>query len=191
MSTASVVDWFAQRAQLHAQRPALWWRGRWHSYAELDARAARLAQRLHGLGVRRDDRVSILALNHIAHIDLVLAAPRLGFIYAPFNHRLPLAEQKVLVEYLRPALMLADAEHAALARDCGVALRALDDYETWLAAGDAAPLPDSGVMPDDPQMILLTGGSTGALVFLALNSVVYPQATLQLANKLRRRLTFA
>jgi len=38
---------------------------------------------------------------------------------------------------------------------------------------------------------LAIGGSAGGLVFLVLNSVVYPRATLQLANKLRRRLTFA
>jgi O-antigen/teichoic acid export membrane protein len=38
---------------------------------------------------------------------------------------------------------------------------------------------------------LAAGGCAGGLVFLALNSLVYPRATLQLANRLRQRLSFA
>ena len=154
------LDRFAERARLEPRRPALWC-DRWWSYAELDARAAKLARRLHTLGIHRGDRVAILALNHLAHIDLVLAAPRLGFIYTPFNYRLAPTEQRELAAYLRPALMLHDTAHAPLAQACSVPLLALDTYEDWLAQADDAPLPGLELTPDDIHMILLTGGSTG------------------------------
>ena len=155
------LDRFAGRARLQPQRPALWCKQRWFSYAELDARAARLARRLHTLGIGKGDRVAVLALNHALHIDLALAAPRLGCIYTPFNYRLAAHEQREIADYLRPALLFHDALHAVLAQACGVPLRSLDEYEDWLADADTAALPDPDLTPEDLHMILLTGGSTG------------------------------
>jgi fatty-acyl-CoA synthase len=155
------LDIIARRAELTPQRRAVQFRDRWYSYAELDARAAALAAQLHKGGVRRGDRVSILATNHLAHFDLALAAPKLGFAYTPFNYRLAAEEQAQLGRYLAPKLMLHDAAHAALARATGLSLFDLAGYEDWLRAAGAppiAPLLDA----EDVAMILLTGGSTGA-----------------------------
>ena len=88
-----IIDLAAWRAQQTPDRPAVRWRGDWLSYAELDRRARQLAARLHAEGVRRGDRVAILAHNHVAHLDLVLAAPKLGFVYTPLNYRLSASEQ--------------------------------------------------------------------------------------------------
>ena len=141
-------------------RPALWWDGRWYRYGELAQRARRLASALAALNVSKGDRVAILAHNHLAHIELVLAAPLLGFIYTPYNFRLSAAEQQALTAYLKPRLMLADAQHLPLARSLGVEILPLAEYESWLAsASDAA----RAICVDelDTHMILLTGGSTG------------------------------
>lgn len=155
------VDWLAERALQWPQRPALWSNDRWHSYAELNQRALRLAHRLAGLGIHKGDRVAILALNHIAHMDLVLAAPKLGFIYTPLNYRLSAQEQKSLAEYLRPSLIFADAQHLAAAADTSCPVYDLMGYEHWLADEETASLTDPQLTPEDTQMILLTGGSTG------------------------------
>ncbi len=153
-------DLAARRAQLTPARPALYWRGRWFSYGELNVRARRLAGRLAERGVTKGDRVSILALNHIAHIDLILAAPKLGFIYTPFNYRLAAAEQTELARYVEPGLLLHDAQYAASAEAAAAPLQPLADYENWLAAAPAAPaLPL--LCAADPMMMLFTGGSTG------------------------------
>src|SRR5690349_15150758 len=114
-----IIDLAAWRAAQSPERPALRWRGEWLSYAELDRRAARLAARLHGEGVRRGDRVAILAHNHIAHLDLVLAAPKLGFIYTPLNFRLAAAEQRALVRAVEPKLLLHDRAHELKAEALG------------------------------------------------------------------------
>jgi len=155
-----ITDLAGWRASLTPERPALQWRGRWYTYRELDERAHTLAARLHGEGVRRGDRVSILALNHLVHVDLVLAAPKLGFIYAPLNHRLSPAEQKDIADLLEPSLVLHDRANLEKAEATGRRRLPLERYAEWLAK-PAQPAPTAKLDGDDIHMILLTGGSTG------------------------------
>lgn len=155
-----IVDIIRRRAELTPNRPAVFWSGRWYTYAELNARAERLAAQLAAHGVARGDRVGILAWNHLAHFDLLHAAGKLGFIYAPFNHRLSTAEQASLGRYVEPKLMLHDARNEAPARATGAPLRSLDTYEDWLARAPAPP-PPAPQSAEDVAMILFTGGSTG------------------------------
>jgi fatty-acyl-CoA synthase len=152
-------DVAAFRAAVTPDRPAVHWDGRWTSYAAMDRRAARLAGRLHALGARPFDRVSVLAHNHLAHFDLWLATAKAGVVYAPLNPRLSPVELRCAADMLRPRWLLHDAAHAAVAATLGAPTVALEDYDAWL--GDPEPAPDPGVGPEDPQMILLTGGTTG------------------------------
>lgn len=156
-----VVDLAATRAGLTPRRQAVLFGGRWYTYGELDARAASLAGRLAQAGVGQGDRVSVLALNHLAHLDLILGTAKLGFIYAPLNYRLAAGEQREVVRALRPKVLLHDAAHADVAGGLEVAQRVLlEEYEGWLADAPAPP-PPPALTADDIQMILLTGGTTG------------------------------
>ena len=155
-----IIDLAAWRAAQTPDRPALRWRGEWTSYAELDRRAGKLAARLHAEGVRRGDRVAILALNHIAHLDLVLAAPKLGFVYTPFNYRLSGAEQKDIAQAIEPTLVMHDRANELKAEAIGGRLLPLARYADWLKKR-AAPVPAPELTGDDIHMILFTGGSTG------------------------------
>ena len=155
-----ITDLAGWRASLTPDRPALHWRGRWYTYAELDERARTLAARLHTEGVRRGDRVSILALNHLAHVDLVLAAPKIGFIYAPLNHRLSAAEQKAIADLLEPVMLLHDRANLEKAEATGRRRLPLERYAEWLAK-PASPPAAAALGGEDIHMILLTGGSTG------------------------------
>ena len=151
------LDIAAVRAALTPDRPAVHWRGRWHDYAEMNERANRLAARLHALGLGRFDRVAILAHNHLAHVDLWLAGAKAESVYAPLNPRLAEPELRAVVAMLRPRLLLHDAAHAAVAERLTLPRVSLDDYDAWL--GDPEPAPAAAVGPDDPQMIMLTGGT--------------------------------
>lgn len=155
-----IFDIAKKRAELSPQRPAVWWAGRWYSYEEMNRRAERLSGRLAEAGVTKGDRVSILAPNHLAHLDLILATPKLGFVYTPFNYRLSPREQKRIADYVRPSLLLFDAEYAEEAEATGVRERELETYEAWL---EGAPSPPSApaLTEEDTQMILFTGGTTG------------------------------
>ncbi len=159
-----IFDLAARRAALTPDRPAVWAGDRWHDYRELNERATALAGRLHEAGVRKGDRVGIMAGNHLAHIDLLLATAKLGFIHAPFNYRLSAQELSSVAETTLPSLILFDSnnvEKAAAAAGNSAALNSLSDYESWLTgapAAPAAPEPD----PEDPQLMLFTGGTTGS-----------------------------
>ncbi len=159
-----IFDVIARRAALTPQRKAVWFNGRWYSYSELDRRAERLAAGLAARGVVKGDRVSILALNHLAHLDLIAATAKLGFVYAPLNYRLPAREGAQIVRYLKPRLLLYDESNAevalALQRALGVETLPLARYEGWLEASSGA-FADPELNEEDSQMILLTGGSTG------------------------------
>ncbi len=160
-----ILDIARRRAELTPDAPAVHFFGRWFTYAQLDDRANRVAALLAERGVTKGERVSIVAHNHLAHIDLILATPKLGFVYAPLNTRLAVPEQEAIGAYLTPALVLHDEAHAevaaAAARGAGAKALELNAYEAELAAteGAAPPAPDLG--PEDTQMILLTGGTTG------------------------------
>ena len=154
-------DLAGERARLTPERPAVLFGGHWTTYAELDKRAARLAGWLYAQGIRKGDRVSILAPNHLAHIDLLLATAKLGFIYAPLNYRLSAAEQEATVRYLEPICLLFD-EQLEPPTDFSGTTFSLADYDALQAeCADLEPAPRPDLGPEDVQMILLTGGTTG------------------------------
>lgn len=180
-----IFDIARRRADLTPDHPAVLWQDRWLDYAELDQRARRLAALLAGRGVRFGERVSILAHNHLAHLDLILATAKLGFVYAPLNTRLAAQEQAAIGAYLRPSVVLHDEAHrgqaesalagangalakgdAALAGADPVAARdaqllGLNSYEAELSAAPDEHLPAPELDDESIQMILLTGGTTG------------------------------
>ena len=158
-----MLDLIQWRARKTPNRPALFFNGRWYSYLEMDARANRLANRLRDLGVQQGDRVGIIAHNHLVHFDLLLAAPKLGFIYAPFNYRLSQSELAAQCREANPTLVFADSRHQSLAESLGLPWTRLSDYRAWLAAGaETLPAPPERPLTDcDTHMLLFTGGSTG------------------------------
>jgi fatty-acyl-CoA synthase len=155
-------DFIESQALSIPDRQALWFNDKWFTYADLNHRAHRLAQRLRAFDIRRGDRVGIISLNHIAHVDLMLAATKLGHVHMPLNHRLGLDSLRLLVGRVTPSLVLVDAVHEPLAKALGIAWLLLSDYEAWLAEASEAPLARAAdLSPDDLHMILFTGGSTG------------------------------
>ena len=83
------ADLLSHRARLTPEREALveLATGQRYSFAALNFRANRLAHLLQRLGVAQGDRVSILAHNGIAYIDVLFAVGKIGAIFAPLNWR--------------------------------------------------------------------------------------------------------
>lgn len=155
-----IFDLAAWRGALTPQRPAVWHEGRWLSYGALARRAERLAARLHALGVAPGERVGVLAPNHPVHLEALLAAPKLGFVHTPFNHRLAAPELGALLREIAPRLVLAARECAPLLEASAAPVVFLDRYEDWLADCGSLP-PPPALSADHPWMLLFTGGSTG------------------------------
>jgi fatty-acyl-CoA synthase len=139
------------------------------TYAQFDARIARLARHLRDrLGVARGDRVAVLALNTTDTLEVQFACGRLGAVFLPLNTRLTVPELDYIVGDAGPKVMIHDADLAdtagAVTALCKVerSLRLGPDgsYEAAIAA--AAPLDAHvDVTLDDISTIMYTSGTTG------------------------------
>ncbi|GAA6740539.1 long-chain fatty acid--CoA ligase [Thermus oshimai] len=150
-------NWLERLAAYHPKRRAVFFRDRWLTYGELYERARRAAATLKALGVGPGDRVGLLSWNHPAYLDLLFAAPLLGHILAPFNHRLSLPELLALHAYAAPRVLFYGEGFREAAE-------ALDPRALPLSAlleGEGEP--PEGYAPglEDPALLLFTGGTTG------------------------------
>ncbi|RIH85079.1 Long-chain-fatty-acid--CoA ligase [Meiothermus luteus] len=151
------ANWLARMAAYHPDRPAVLWQGAWVSYGGLYARAVRAAQSLAGLGIRQGQRVGVLGQNHIGHLELYFAAPLLGFIPTPLNHRLSEDELRGLLEYTQPSVLFYTGGHLRVAHRLHPKAYPLEALQT-LPPG---PLPTFEPSLEDTALLLFTGGTTG------------------------------
>lgn len=164
----NVPDLWARRADLTPSRPAVWFEGRWITYQELEERARRLAAHFAAWGARKGERVSILAYNDLAYLDLLGAARKTGAIFTAFNFRWTATEAEAAARYVRPRILIFGPEQASQAEAIGRAtpdVLLISRQEARRLASEGAPkeLPDPGLTVEDPWMILFTGGTTGTL----------------------------
>jgi amino acid adenylation domain-containing protein len=131
------------------------------SYAELDARADRLAHHLRSLGVGPDAVVAISVDRSIEMAVAVLGVLKAGGAYAPIDPSYPPD---------RVAFMLSDAATSVLLTKQTLVSRlpshdghtiCLDsDWETIAAGGDRGPIA-TGVAAENLAYVIYTSGSTG------------------------------
>jgi len=145
------------------------------TYGEFHLRANQLARALRRSGVRRGDRVAILAGNRVEYPLVYFAAIRLGAIVVPINARFTAGEVRYVVEHAEAETLIAAGELAALietARADG-GLRSVRRYLRLDASGAGESLGDlsaaetaddigADVDEHDPHVILYTSGTTGS-----------------------------
>ena len=110
------ADLLTHRALLTPEREALveLASGRRYTFADLNARANRLAHFLRDrLGVEKGDRVSILAHNSVAYIDLFYAVGKIGAVLVPLNWRLAGRELAYIVDFSQPKALFCGTELVA------------------------------------------------------------------------------
>lgn len=160
----SVYELFRSRVRHEPAALAVEEGGRTLTYAELDARACKVATLLRQRGVAHGDRVALLSENRTEYLEVQLAAARIGAIVACQNWRLATAELQHCISLVTPKLVVVSQRFAPQ-------LAALDlagagvvtfgpDYEAavkTLAADTIA----SEVDPEDGLVILYTSGTTG------------------------------
>ena len=155
---------FAARTRIDASAVAVVEGNRRLTFAELNERVNRLAHVLANEGIRRGDRVGILARNCAAWLELELAAAKLGAIVAAQNWRLAPPELRHCIRLAAPRAMLVAEDYAAMLAGLDVAVPLTitlgGDYERRLARADPGE-PPAVAEPEDPLVILYTSGTTG------------------------------
>ncbi len=135
---------------------------RW-SYADLDRAAAELGRALSDAGVRRNDRVLILAENCCSAVAALFACSRIGACAMPVNARQTAGEVGRVIEHTQPAAVLLASASSSDAAEHSRRLDAIHLDGAFGALHMACPYPsDPDPNLDDVAVMLFTTGTTGA-----------------------------
>ena len=158
-------------AREYAENAAVWCGGREQTYAELFARAARLANALRDLGVEPGDRVAMLGPNAAQTVEQIAGIALGGHVRAGLYAHQTGEVNGYLLSLTGARVLIVDAAlHAQIREHLGPVEHVLVyggdapdgtlAYEDVLAAASAA---DPGVTtdPDDPHVIRFSAGTTG------------------------------
>ncbi|HEV3096084.1 MAG TPA: amino acid adenylation domain-containing protein, partial [Candidatus Dormibacteraeota bacterium] len=160
VATATVPDLVATRAAEAPQATAVVRGTRSISYAELDARADRLADHLHGLGVGPGVIVGLWANRSIEMVIGALGILKTAAAYLPMDPGCPPE---------RVGFMLADAQVPVLVTEPGLSqtlptpscqVVCLGPGGAFVGSGNARR-PAGGPRPGDRAYVIYTSGSTG------------------------------
>ncbi len=145
------------------------------TYAEWNERVSRLAAGLLARGLRKGDRVAVLAYNCLEWMEIYVALARAGLVAVPINFRLTAAEIAYIAGHAEATAVIAGPEFCAtvdMIRDqiprctgCFVVIGAAPSpawvaYEDVMASGSAAAKFEA-VHPDDLCALMYTSGTTG------------------------------
>jgi len=192
------ADLLTNRARLTPDREALYdlHTNRRYTYAELNTRANQAANFLREkFGVQKGDRVSILAHNSIAYIDLLYGLGKIGAVFAPLNWRLTSHELTYIINDCQPKIIITGPEFAPVLEEMrthitvetiialeGAPIAAAESYEQLLEHSPVTEPPQPTLDGDDAYCILYTSGTTGKpkgavlphrqIIWNAINTVV-------------------
>jgi acyl-CoA synthetase (AMP-forming)/AMP-acid ligase II len=128
------------------------------TFAQLDSMANGVARALVKRGLKRGDRIALLAANRAEYIAAYYGIMRAGFVAVPVNFKFPRDTIHFIIRDAGAKLVFCDAPRAA---DCPADIASV----TFGAAFDAFldPGPFDAVIPaqNEPAMFLYTSGSTG------------------------------
>ncbi len=159
-------SWVEKNAAFTPSKTAIRFEGEdidYTGFAEMIRGHARALKTVHGVG--RGDRVAHLGFNSPSMLALFFACARIGAMFSPLNWRLVAPELAYILGDSAPRVLVADAGHAALAReaaaDCPETAvipvdRIARDAET--VAGEDRD-PEAG--PETPCLLVYTSGTTG------------------------------
>ncbi|ROO87214.1 non-ribosomal peptide synthase protein (TIGR01720 family)/amino acid adenylation domain-containing protein [Actinocorallia herbida] len=125
------------------------------TFADLDARAERLAAHLAAMGAGPESRVAVAVPRSAATVVAMLAVWKTGAATVPLDPAHPPARVAAILAEARPALLLTAHGTGLHAPDLPVVL--VDDPESWTPGRS----PAGPVGPDTAAYVVFTSGSTG------------------------------
>ena len=133
-----------------------------YTYSELDAMTMGVARALVKRGLKRGERVAILAANGAEYIAAYFGIMRAGLVAVPVSFKFPRDTIRYIIGDAGAKLVFCDRARRA---DCTPGLPAVmfgdegrDGFDTFLDPGKFTTVVPE---PDEPAMFLYTSGSTG------------------------------
>jgi acyl-CoA synthetase (AMP-forming)/AMP-acid ligase II len=175
---------------LYGQQTALIFEDRRCTFAEQASRMARLANALLAKGLRKQDRVAVLARNCSEYIECFGAGELAGFVTINLNSRLAQAELAAICQDCQPSVLIYSAEFATQANDIAAQVSSIrlrigfggqeTAYESLIAAG-SAEIPAVQPDPGDTAYVMYTSGTTGGSKGVMISHAAMAEATRMLS----------
>jgi amino acid adenylation domain-containing protein len=128
------------------------------SYAELNARANRLAHALIAHGVRRESAVALLLERSIDLVVAILAVIKAGGTYVPLDTRYPPARMRLVMEETGASMIIVNRRTPA--HELPQCAQVVIDGDLCLADQDPGD-PRIACDPEQLAYVMFTSGSTG------------------------------
>lgn len=165
----TVYDFFRHNAAIAGSSPAAIRGDETRTHGQLLERVDHLSAGLASRGIRKGDRICILAQNSIEYLELIGACAKTGAIAYPINWRLSPEEVQVVIELAEPKMIAVEAAHLPQLQSAATGI----EIRTLIGPGSAGgflPLQEfyqtSGetrfeVFSDDPLVIISTAAVAG------------------------------
>ncbi len=160
MLDACIHHLFEAQAARTPNAPAVIGDGRTLSYAELNARANRLAHYLIAHGVGSDVCVGVGLDRRPEMVEGVLAVLKAGGAYVALDPAYPDERLRFMLTDCAPRVLLADASRAGRWAGLGVSVIAVDRDAAWAGLAESDP-ERRGLTPEHLVYVIYTSGSTG------------------------------
>ncbi len=164
---------FESRRGIRRNSPFLLFGGETQSWDQFRIACEKMAWFFSDRGIRRGDRVAVIARNDGGHVVALFALARLGAIMVPINPEFGPQETRFVLNHADVSGVIASKETLATARQAVADLAARPWFAPLDADDDAAPdirhlidaarpvaLPDD-ISGDDTCVIVYTSGTTG------------------------------
>ena len=116
---------FERNAALFSDQTAIYFKDNTVTHSELLTRAYRLGNALLSFGLRRQDRVAILAQNCVETLELIVAAGLSGITCVGLNYRLSAREQVHILQDSLPSVWIFEAQYAERVQEICASLTTL------------------------------------------------------------------
>ncbi|MEC5424362.1 AMP-binding protein [Virgibacillus sp. C22-A2] len=133
------------------------------TYEQLYRRSEQLADYFVSKGIKKGDRVALLAPNHISYFDFLFASMKIGAIFVPLNWRLADAELDYIIKDCEPKIIGIDLSFKDKIDEISTSIdTTVIDTNNYISnlqsriSGINAEIKET-----DPLAIIYTGGTTG------------------------------
>ncbi len=169
----NIGEFLTRRARLSPKHEGLVCNDLRLTFAQMNARANRLAAAMRRLGVGPGDRVALLALNEPEYFDLLFGLGKIGAILVPINYRLAAPEIVYILSDCGAQVLVFSKEYGEIVNSFRSQVPAVkpiaiaDNPPEWAASYPKLLEAESDAEPelvgggDDVLSILYTSGTTG------------------------------
>ena len=167
----NTTDFLSIATAICPERDCVVFEGKRFTYAKINDRVNQLAHALDALGVKKGDRVGMLAVNGNHHVEAYFATAKLGGIFVPLNYRARAEELEHMIDRAEIKALLVGSRYVDLVSSIAgklpklqkvIDLEAKDEggYES-LIARQSTDETMAEIADDDTTILLFTSGTTG------------------------------